>query len=214
MSETSARICPHPLAGYFLTRMRDKQSPPELFRESLEQLTSILLLEATRDLLELPKKSIETPLETFPAGAAADPRLCGVSILRAGNGMLPAFSRLFPEAPIGHIGLARSEEGRGIRIAEYYLKLPKGIEEKTVLLLDPMLASGNSALTALRRLEEQGCKKIRFVCALSCPEGIAKLESELPGLEIFTGAVDRELNENAYILPGLGDAGDRIYGTL
>ena len=203
-------IVTHPLVQHKLTLMREKSTGNALFRQTLREISFLLAYEVTKDL-DLGAREIETPLErgTFPWLEGR--RLCFVSILRAGNGLLEGMLDLVPDARVGHIGLYRDHET--LEPVQYYLKLPDAIGERDVIVVDPMLATGNSVIAALSNLKRAGARRIRFMCLLAAPEGVAALEAAHPDVPIFTAAVDRQLNAQGYILPGLGDAGDRIYGT-
>ncbi|MDQ3954403.1 MAG: uracil phosphoribosyltransferase [Actinomycetota bacterium] len=198
----------HPLAGHLLAGLRDRDTPPELFRTLTRRLTTVLILEATSDL-DAEEISVPTPLEETSGRKLAQP-LAAVPVLRAGLGMLDAVVDLFPEVRVGYIGLERDEAT--FEAAQYYSKLPK-VDDAYVILLDPMLATGGSAAAALRALKGAGAKKPRMVSVVAAPEGIKAIEEAHPDVEIYTAAVDRELNRKAFILPGLGDFGDRLYGT-
>ena len=176
----------------------------------LGEIALLLAFEATRDLA-LTKVEIETPLETMAAPVLDGKKLCLVSILRAGNGLLEGMLDLIPSARVGHIGMYRDHET--LEPVEYYLKLPHSIGERQVIVVDPMLATGNSAVAAITRLKEAGAKRMKFVALVAAPEGISALTEAHPDVPILTAAVDRQLSEIGYILPGLGDAGDRLYGT-
>jgi uracil phosphoribosyltransferase len=201
-------VVDHPLAQHLLTRLRDRETPPPLFRTIAKRLTVALVLEAVRDLPTVDVE-VQTPLEPAP-GHVISPDLVAVPILRAGLGMLEAVTELFPEVTVGYIGLERDDAT--LAPASYYQKLPD-LHGRHVLLLDPMLATGGSAARASASIREEQPDQLVFVCIVSAPEGIARMEREQPDVPIFTGAVDRELNENGYILPGLGDFGDRLFGT-
>lgn len=198
----------HPLAGHLLAALRDRDTPPELFRTLTRRLTTVLVLEATSDL-DTEEISVPTPLEETKGLHLAQP-LVAVPILRAGLGMLDAVVDLFPEVRVGYIGLERDEAT--FEATQYYSKLPK-VDDARVLLLDPMLATGGSAAAALRALKGAGAKRPRMVSVVAAPEGIRAIEDAHPDVQIYTAAVDRELNQMAYILPGLGDFGDRLFGT-
>lgn len=198
----------HPLAGHLLAGLRDRDTPPELFRTLTRRLTTVLILEATSDL-DTEEISVPTPLEETSGRRLARP-LAAVPVLRAGLGMLDAVVDLFPEVRVGYIGLERDEAT--FEAAQYYSKLPK-VDDACVILLDPMLATGGSAAAALRALKGAGAENPRMVSVVAAPEGIQAIEEAHPDVEIYTAAVDRELNRKAYILPGLGDFGDRLYGT-
>jgi uracil phosphoribosyltransferase len=201
-------VIDHPLAQHLLTGLRDETTPPPLFRTFAKRLTIALLLEAVRDLPTV-EVEVQTPLEPAP-GRVVSPDLVAVPILRAGLGMLEAVTELFPEVTVGYIGLERDDAT--LAPASYYHKLPP-LDGRHVLLLDPMLATGGSASRASTSILEGVPAHLSFVCIVSAPEGIARLEREHPGVPIFTAAIDRELNANGYILPGLGDFGDRLFGT-
>jgi uracil phosphoribosyltransferase len=188
--------------------LRDRRTPPNVFRSLTKRLTTVLMLEATRDL-PTREKTIETPLEEAQGQALAEP-IVGVPILRAGLGMLDAVVELFPEVRVGYLGLERDEAT--FQPSEYYAKLPR-LDDARVFVLDPMLATGGSADAALTSIKDSGATWIRMVSVVSAPEGIKVLEQSHPDVDIVTAAVDRELNEHAYILPGLGDMGDRLFGT-
>lgn len=201
-------VVQHPLAGHLLLSLRDRRTPPNVFRSLTKRLTTVLMLEATRDL-PTREKTIETPLEEAQGRALAEP-IVGVPILRAGLGMLDAVVELFPEVRVGYLGLERDEAT--FQPSEYYAKLPR-LDDARVFVLDPMLATGGSADAALTSIKDSGATWIRMVSVVSAPEGIKVLEQSHPDVDIVTAAVDRELNEHAYILPGLGDMGDRLFGT-
>ncbi len=200
----------HPLVQHKLTLMREKSTNNALFRQTLREISFLLAYEVTKDL-ELGRRVIETPLEKGAFPWLEGRRICFVSILRAGNGLLEGMLDLIPDARVGHIGLYRDHET--LKPVKYYFKLPEAIGEREVIVVDPMLATGNSAAAALTMLKDAGAKRLRFMCLLAAPEGVETLETAHPDVPIFTAAVDRQLNDKGYILPGLGDAGDRIYGT-
>jgi uracil phosphoribosyltransferase len=203
-------IVSHPLVQHKLTLMREKSTGNALFRETLREISFLLAYEVLKDL-DLGMREIDTPLErgTFPWLEGR--RICFVSILRAGNGLLEGMLDLVPEARVGHIGLYRDHAT--LKPVQYYLKLPEALAERDVVVVDPMLATGNSVVFALKQLKEAGARRLKFMCLLAAPEGVAAVEAAHPDVPIFTAAVDRCLNDKGYILPGLGDAGDRIYGT-
>lgn len=203
-------VVTHPLVQHKLTLMRDKSTDNARFRTTLREISFLLAYEVTKSLA-LGTREIETPLERGAFPWLEGRRLCFVSILRAGNGLLDGMLDLVPEARVGHIGLYRDHET--LQPVQYYLKLPEAIGERDVIVVDPMLATGNSSAAALTILKKSGARRLRFMCLLAAPEGVAKLEGVHPDVPIFTAAIDRQLNERGYILPGLGDAGDRIYGT-
>jgi uracil phosphoribosyltransferase len=200
----------HPLVQHKLTLLRDKTTASADFRRIIREIGLLLGYEATRDL-PLENVPIETPLEPMQAPRLAGKKLCIVSVLRAGNGLLEGMLDLIPSARIGHIGLARDEAT--LQPAEYYLKLPSEIAQRPVLIADPMLATGNSAIAAVARLKQAGATRMRFVCLLAAPEGLAAFAAAHPDVPVFTAAIDRQLDHRGYIQPGLGDAGDRIHGT-
>lgn len=202
-------VCEHPLARHLLTQLRDETTPPERFRRVARLLSSILALEATRDL-KLRDVEVRTPLETISDAALAE-GLAVVPILRAGLSMLEPVLQMFPDVSVGYIGLERNEDTAEAH--SYYCKLPK-LAGRFTLCLDPMLATGGSASQALSLLKEHGAETLRMVSVIGAPEGVARLQEDHPDVPIFIGALDRELNPQRYILPGLGDYGDRLYGTL
>jgi uracil phosphoribosyltransferase len=201
-------VVDHPLAQHLLTGLRDQDTPPPVFRTLAKRLTLVLVVEAVRGL-PAGDLSVRTPLESA-TGRRIAPDLVAVPILRAGLGMLEAVAELFPEISVGYVGLERDETT--LQPTSYYEKLPP-VEGRHVLLLDPMLATGGSAVRACASLAERGPAQLLFVCVVAAPEGLARMEREHPNVPIFTAAIDRELNANGYILPGLGDFGDRLYGT-
>jgi len=203
-------IVSHPLVQHKLTIMRDKSTNNALFRETLREVSFLLAYEVTKDL-KLGRREIETPIEKGEFPWLEGRRMCFVSILRAGNGLLDGMLDLIPDARVGHIGLYRDHET--LEPVQYYLKLPEAIGERDVIVVDPMLATGNSSIAAVEMLKKAGARRLKFMCLLAAPEGVAAFEAAHPDTPIFTAAIDRELNEKGYILPGLGDAGDRIYGT-
>jgi uracil phosphoribosyltransferase len=202
-------VISHPLVLHNLTRVRDRRTQPAEFRRLLGEIASLMIYEATRSL-QVKKVSVRTPLETT-TGAALERDLVLVPVLRAGLGMLGPLLELMPNARVGFIGLKREEST--LRAHCYHQSLPKNLGPCEVILIDPMLATGGSAVAALDYLREHGARRIRLVSLVSAPEGIARVRQQYPTLPIFTAAVDRELNEAGYILPGLGDAGDRLFGT-
>jgi uracil phosphoribosyltransferase len=201
-------VVDHPLAGHLLTQLRDVRTPPPLFRTLAKRLTIALVLEAVRGLPTVDVE-VETPLETAP-GALLSPDLAAVPILRAGLGMLEAVTELFPEVSVGYIGLERDDAT--LRPTSYYEKLPP-LAGRHVLLLDPMLATGGSATRACTSIATKGPAEIRFVCVVAAPQGLERMQREHPDVPVFTAALDRDLNDKGYILPGLGDFGDRLFGT-
>ena len=204
------QVISHPLVQHKLSLMRKKSTSTQSFRTLIREVGTLLAYEVTKDL-PLIYEEIETPLMKMDAPFLEGKKLCLVSILRAGNGLLDGFMELLPSARVGHIGLYRDPET--LVAVEYYMKLPDLINQRLVLALDPMLATGHSSAAAVTRLKENGAENIRFVCLLAAPEGIEYFNKVHPDVPIFVAAVDEKLNDHAYILPGLGDAGDRIFGT-
>ena len=200
----------HPLVQHKLTLMRKKESSTSSFRTLLNEVSMLMAYEVTRDM-PMQDVEIETPLERMTAKMIDGKKLVFVSILRAGTGILDGMLTVVPGARVGHIGLYR--DPKTLRAVEYYFKMPKDMQERDVVVVDPMLATGNSAIAAIDRIKVLHPKSIKFVCLLTCPEGIANLHKAHPDVPIYTAAVDRQLNSHGYILPGLGDAGDRIFGT-
>jgi uracil phosphoribosyltransferase len=203
-------VVAHPLVQHKLTLMRDRATSTAEFRRLLREISLLLAYEATRDL-PLAPAAIDTPLEHGAFPLLSGKKLCLVSILRAGNGILDGMLDLLPSARVGHIGIYR--EPRTLEAIEYYLKLPEDLAERDVILVDPMLATGNSAIAAISRLVELKARSIKFVCLVAAPEGVAKLHDVFPEVAIVAAALDRCLDAHGYILPGLGDAGDRLFGT-
>ena len=204
------QVISHPLVQHKLSLMRKKSTSTQSFRTLMREVGTLLAYEVTKDL-PLIYEEIETPLMKMDAPFLEGKKLCLVSILRAGNGLLDGFMELLPSARVGHIGLYRDPET--LVAVEYYMKLPDLINQRLVLALDPMLATGHSSAAAVTRLKENGAENIRFVCLLAAPEGIEYFNKVHPDVPIFVAAIDEKLNDHAYILPGLGDAGDRIFGT-
>jgi uracil phosphoribosyltransferase len=205
----SVKVVEHPLAGHLLLALRDRWTEPTVFRALTKRLTTVLILEATHDL-PTEEATVETPVEEAAGRKLALPMVV-VPILRAGLGMLDAVVDLFPEVRVGYLGLERDEAT--FQPSEYYAKLPP-LTDACTFVLDPMLATGGSAGAALEQVKKAGATWVRMVSVVAAPEGVAALQEQHPDVEIFTAAVDRELNPNAYIVPGLGDFGDRLYGTL
>ncbi|WP_411845784.1 uracil phosphoribosyltransferase [Roseibacillus persicicus] len=203
-------VIDHPLVKHKLTILRDVATPFPTFRRVLRETTWLLAYETTRHL-RVESGTVETPLEEMTAHSLPNPAPCLISILRAGNGLVDGLMDVMPEAAVGHLGLVRNP--KTLLPEEYYCKLPSEIEKRQVILADPMLATGGSTIAAIDRLREKGVRNLVFLSLLAAPEGVEALQSAHPEVPIFTGALDRELNEKGYILPGLGDAGDRIYGT-
>lgn len=203
-------IIDHPLIQHKLTIMRRKETGAKDFRELLNEISMLLGYEITRDL-PLDDIEIETPIQKMTAKTIAGKKLAIVPILRAGLGMVDGLLSLVPVAKVGHIGLYR--DPRTHLPVEYYCKLPPDIEDRIVILVDPMLATGGSASDAITMMKKRGCKNIKLMCLVSAPEGVAKLQADHPDVDIFTASLDEKLNEHCYIVPGLGDAGDRLFGT-
>ncbi len=203
-------IMNHPLIQHKISRLRDKTTGTNEFRTLVSEIAMLMGFEALRDLpTELVE--IETPIETTMQPMIAGKKMAIVPILRAGLGMVDGVLNLVPSAKIGHIGLYRDPETHEPH--EYYCKLPEPIEQRTILVVDPMLATGGSGADAITMIKQHGGKNIKFMCIIAAPEGLERLHKEHPDVQIYVGALDRQLNENAYICPGLGDAGDRIFGT-
>ncbi|MGN0813660.1 MAG: uracil phosphoribosyltransferase [Candidatus Coproplasma sp.] len=200
----------HPLIRHKVAILRDKRTSMKEFRELIEEITTIMTYESMRDV-ELVPVQVETPLEVTTQYKVADDSVAIVPILRAGLGMVNGVHKVFPTAKVGHIGMYRDETT--LEPHEYYCKLPDDIEHKTVFLIDPMLATGGSACDAIDALKQRGCKKIKFMAIIAAPVGIEKLATTHPDVPVYVSTLDRQLNENGYILPGLGDAGDRLFGT-
>ncbi|MGI9363551.1 MAG: uracil phosphoribosyltransferase [Rhizobiaceae bacterium] len=203
-------VVTHPLVQHKLSIMRDKETSTASFRRLLREISLLLCYEVTRDL-ELTHKSIETPMEQMDAPVLKGKKLVFASILRAGNGLLEGMLDLVPSARVAHVGLYRDHQT--LEAVEYYYKAPSDLEDRVVIAVDPMLATANSASLAVDKLKRSGAKNLRFLCLLAAPEGIAAFQEAHPDVPIFTAALDSHLNENGYIVPGLGDAGDRMYGT-
>ena len=207
---SNVHVINHPLVQHKLTLMRRKDASTNTFRRLLNELSSLMAYEVTRDMA-MQDIEIETPLETMTAKVIDGKKLVFVSILRAGNGILEGMLSVVPGARVGHIGLYR--DPKTLQAVEYYFKMPKDMQERDVVVVDPMLATGNSAIAAVEKIKALQPKSIKFVCLLTCPEGVAALQKAHPDVPIYTAAIDRQLNSHGYILPGLGDAGDRIFGT-
>ena len=203
-------VISHPLAQHKLTHLRRKETSTAEFRQLIREVGALMLYDLTRDL-PLMDIEIETPIARMKAPVLAGKKLCFVPILRAGLGFIDAMVDLVPSARVGHIGLYR--DPTTLVAVEYYLKVPDDIASRLVILVDPMLATGHSAIAALSRLKEAGAENIKFACLLAAPEGIKAVHGEYPDVPIYTVAIDERLNDHAYIVPGLGDAGDRIFGT-
>jgi uracil phosphoribosyltransferase len=207
---SQVHLISHPLVQHKLTILRDKTTGPKDFRELLEEVSMLMAYEVTRDM-PLEDQEVETPIGRMVGKVIAGRQVGVVPILRAGLGMVNGVLRLIPAAKVGHIGVYRDPET--LKPVEYYCKLPVDVEERQVILLDPMLATGGSAVAAIDYLKEKNVTSIKFMCLLAAPEGIALLQKEHPDVGIFTAAIDEKLNDHGYIVPGLGDAGDRLFGT-
>lgn len=206
----SVTVIDHPLVQHKLTIMRQKDTPSGLFRTLLKEISVLIGYEVTRDLA-LEEIGIETPVAPMKSKKLAGKKLCLFSIMRAGDGLLQGVLDLIPSARVGHIGLYRDHDT--LEAVEYYFKAPGSLDQRQCLVLDPMLATGNSAIAALTQIKKRGAKNIRFICLVSAPEGVKALQEAHPDVPIFTASVDERLNEKGYIVPGLGDAGDRLFGT-
>jgi uracil phosphoribosyltransferase len=204
------RIVSHPLIQHKLSILRDRTTPTKIFKELVDEIATLMAYEATSDL-PLEEMPLETPLETTIGYRVSGKKLTLVPILRAGLGMVEGICRLVPAARVGHIGLYRDHET--LRPVDYYFKIPADAAERDFLLLDPMMASGGSAVAAVSSLKRAGAVRIRFLCIVAAPEGVRRLADAHPDVSVFCAALDRELNAHGYILPGLGDAGDRLFGT-
>lgn len=203
-------VIDHPLVQHKLTLMRKRDTSTASFRRLLREISLLMAYEVTRDL-PLTTEEIETPIAPMQAPVLAGKKLCLVSILRAGNGILDGMLDLLPSARVGHIGLYRDPQT--LEPVEYYCKVPEDIGDRLVIAVDPMLATGHSAAAAITRLKARGATNLRFVCLLAVPEGIKAFHEAHPEITIYTAAIDSHLNDHAYIIPGLGDAGDRLFGT-
>jgi uracil phosphoribosyltransferase len=203
-------VVDHPLVQHKLTLMRDKSTSTASFRQLLKEISLLLCYEVTRDL-EMTSTRIETPLQEMDAPVLAGKKLVFASVLRSGNGLLEGMLELVPSARVAHIGLYRDHDT--LEAIEYYFKAPEDIADRLVIVVDPMLATANSAIAAIDKLKGRGANNLRFVCLLAAPEGIKRFTEAHPDVPVFTAAIDSHLNEKGYIVPGLGDAGDRMYGT-
>jgi len=203
-------VSDHPLVRHKLSILRDRATPTKLFKELVEEIAMLLGYDALRDL-PLESVPVDTPLEHTTGWRVAGKKLTLVPILRAGLGMVEGVLRLVPSARVGHIGLYRDHTT--LKPVDYYFKVPADGAERDFLLLDPMLATGGSAIAAVQSLRRVGAKRIRMLCLVAAPEGVSRMQTECPDVAIFAASLDRELNANGYILPGLGDAGDRLFGT-
>ena len=203
-------VVDHPLVQHKLTLMRDNSTPTNQFRQLLREISHLIAYEVTRDL-PLESKPIQTPMTSMEAPVLAGKKLALVSILRAGNGLLDGVLELIPSARVGFVGLYRDE--KTLQPDQYYFKVPDGMEDRVVIAVDPMLATGNSSVAAIDLLKNDGARNIKFLCLLAAPEGVARMKEAHPDVDIVTAAIDEKLSEIGYILPGLGDAGDRMFGT-
>jgi len=203
-------VVEHPLVQHKLTLMRDKATPTNQFRQLLREISHLIAYEVTRNL-PTEYRSIETPMMEMKAPVLAGKKLALISILRAGNGLLDGVLELIPSARVGFVGLYRDEET--LQPVQYYFKVPDNMSERVVIAVDPMLATGNSSVAAIDLLKQAGARDIKFLCLLAAPEGIARMQDAHPDVDIVTAAVDEKLSDIGYILPGLGDAGDRMFGT-
>ncbi len=203
-------VVAHPLVQHKLSLLRQKQTPTAEFRRLVKEIALLIGYEITRDL-PLAATPIETPLMTMESKVLAGKKVCLISILRAGNGLLEGMLDLMPSARVGHIGLYR--DPATLQPVEYYYKVPQDIAERPVIIVDPMLATANSAAAAVARIKKDGAKDIKLACLIAAPEGVELMASAHPDVPIFTAALDERLNDHGYILPGLGDAGDRLFGT-
>ena len=210
-ARANLHLIDHPLVQHKLTLMRDREASTNSCRQLLNEISSLMAYEVCRDMA-LQDVQIQTPLETMTGKHIDGKKLVFVSILRAGNGILDGVLSVVPSARVGHIGLYRDPQT--LQAVEYYFKMPKDMHERDVVVVDPMLATGNSAVAAVTRLKQCQPKSIKFLCLLTCPEGVNTMHRAHPDVPVYTAAVDRELSDHGYILPGLGDAGDRIFGTL
>jgi len=208
---SNVTIFDHPLIRHKIAILRNEKTSMKEFRELVEEITTLMTYECLREGIPTVECQVKTPLETCTQYMVKDNAIVIVPILRAGLGMVNGIHVLFPSARVGHIGLYRDEET--MEPCEYYCKLPDGIEEKVVLVVDPMLATGGSACDAIQKLKERGCKQIKFMAIIGAPEGVSRVAEAHPDVHIYVSTLDRGLNENCYILPGLGDAGDRLFGT-
>ena len=210
MSDPHLTVVDHPLVQHKLSIMRDKDTSTSQFRQLLREISQLLAYEVTRNLA-MTTKQIETPMQVMDAPTLDGKKLALISILRAGNGLLDGVLELIPSARVGFVGLYRDEET--LQPVQYYFKVPEGLDDRLVIAVDPMLATGNSSVAAIDLLKEAGATNIIFLCLLAAPEGIARMKEAHPDVPIVTASVDEKLNEMGYIVPGLGDAGDRMFGT-
>ena len=207
---SNVTLVDHPLIARNLTILRDKTTPPSIFREAMGRISMILAYHALKEL-PLQKIKVQTPI-TEADGYKLDSEIVVVPILRAGLSLVDSIITFIPEATVGHLGLYRDEETK--KPVQYYYKMPSGMDNAEVILVDPMLATGGSAIAALDILKEQGARKIRFMCLIAAPEGIDAVYKKYPQIPVITASIDEHLNENKFIVPGLGDAGDRYFGTI
>ncbi|MPM40274.1 Uracil phosphoribosyltransferase [bioreactor metagenome] len=210
MENQKVFIMDHPLIQHKVSLLRDKNTGSKEFREMIEEISMLVCYEATRNL-PLKEVEIETPVSVAKTKVISGKKLAIVPILRAGLGMADGMLKLIPAAKVGHIGVYRNPET--LKPVEYYCKLPVDIDEREVIILDPMLATGGSACAAIGFIKKRGCKSIKLMCIIAAPEGISKVQQQHPDVEIYAAACDEKLNDHGYIVPGLGDAGDRIFGT-
>ncbi|GEN32072.1 uracil phosphoribosyltransferase [Cerasibacillus quisquiliarum] len=203
-------VLDHPLIQHKLTHIRDKNTGTKDFRELVNEIAMLMAFEITRNL-PVAETTIETPVKTAKAKVLAGKKIGLIPILRAGLGMVDGMVRLIPAAKVGHVGLYR--DPKTLEPVEYYIKLPSDISERELIVIDPMLATGGSAADAIHSLKKRGAKQIRLMCIVGAPEGVKKIQEEHPDVDIYLAALDEGLNEEAYIVPGLGDAGDRLFGT-
>lgn len=203
-------VVEHPLIQHKLTLMRKRERSTAGFRQLLREISLLLAYEVTRDL-PMTTTEIETPLTSMEAPVLAGKKLCFVSVLRAGNGLLDGMVDLLPSARVGHVGLYRDPDT--LEAVEYYYKVPSDIGDRLVVVVDPMIGTANSSIAAVTRLKQGGAKKMKFVCLLAAPEGVKAFQAAHPDVPLFTAALDDHLDSHGYIIPGLGDAGDRLYGT-
>ena len=204
------QVIDHPLIAHKMTHMRKKDTGTGLFRALVQEVSMLLAYEVTRDFPTRDVR-IETPLEAMDAPVLDGKKIVLISILRAGNGILDGMLRILPSARVGHVGLYR--DPKTLVAVEYYFKIPPQIEDRDAIVVDPMLATGNSAIAAVERVKESRPRSLKFVCLLAAPEGVSAFHESHPDVPVYTAALDRKLNETGYIVPGLGDAGDRLYGT-
>ena len=208
---SNVTIFDHPLIKHKVAILRNEKTSMKEFRELIEEITTLMTYESLREGVPTVEVDVKTPLEVCKQQMVKDNAIAIVPILRAGLGMVNGIHVLFPSARVGHIGMYRNEET--LEPCEYYCKLPEGIEDKLVLVIDPMLATGGSAIDAINSLKKRGCKNIKFMGIIGAPEGVRRLAEAHPDVHVYVSTLDRQLNENGYILPGLGDAGDRLFGT-